>query len=134
MTSGRHGVRDNLEEFINIYRNEVSLWQIKNKDYHNRDKKTAAYNKLIEQYKKIEPNANRDMIVKKLNGLRTNYRKEKKKVEESTRSGAGTNDIYVPTLWYYDLLKFLDDDQGTPRGSRSNIDENDSSQVSMFTT
>lgn len=34
------------------------------------------------------------MIVNKLNGLRTNYRKEKK-VEESTRCGAGSNDIYV---------------------------------------
>lgn len=125
-----HGVREILEEFINIYRNEPCLWQIKNQDYHNRDKKTAAYNKLIAQYKKIEPNANRDMIVKKMNGLRTNYRKEKKKVEESKRSGTGTNDVYVPTLWYYHLLKFLDDDQAMPRSSRSNMDENDCSQVS----
>lgn len=131
-TSERHGVRDIVEEFINIYRNEPCLWQIKSKDYHHRDKKNAAYNKLIEQYRKLEPNANRDAVVKKLNALRTNYRKEKKKVEESTRSGAGTSDVYEPTLWYYELLKFLDDDQGTPRSARSNIDGVESSQVSTY--
>ncbi|CAH1959706.1 unnamed protein product [Acanthoscelides obtectus] len=71
------------------------------------------------------------MIVKKINDLRTNYRKEKKKIEESSRSGAGTNNVYVPTLWYYDLLKFLDDDQGTLRSSRSNIVEDDSSEETI---
>lgn len=103
---------------------------MKNKDYHNRAKKRAAYNKLIEQYKKIEPSANREMIVKKINGLRSNYRKEKKKVQES----ASNNDGYETTLWYYDLMKFLDDDHqdGTPRPSLSIKEE--SSQVSTFNT
>ncbi|KAF9802910.1 hypothetical protein SFRURICE_015507 [Spodoptera frugiperda] len=128
-TSERHGVRGIIEEFINIYRNEPCLWQIKSKDYHHREKKNAAYNKLIEQYRKLEPSANRDAVVKKLNALRTNYRKEKKKVEESIRSGAGSSDVYEPTLWYYKLLKFLNDDQETSRFSRSNIDGDESSQL-----
>nr|CAH7746859.1 unnamed protein product [Callosobruchus chinensis] len=79
------GVRDIMAEFINIYRNEPCIWQIKN-DYHNREKRAAAYNKF------------RDMVVKKINGLRTNYPKEKKKVEDSTRSGAESNEVYIPTL------------------------------------
>ena len=29
-----------------------------------------------------------------------------KKVMESQRSGSSKDDIYVPTLWYYDLLLF----------------------------
>nr|CAH7739455.1 unnamed protein product [Callosobruchus chinensis] len=103
-----------MEEFINVYRNKPCIWQIKNKDYHNRENRAAAYNKLIEQYKKIEPNASRDIVVKKINGLRTNYHKEKKKVEKSTRSGVGSNEDYcIPTLWYYDtrIMRFLDGDQ-----------------------
>ncbi|GBP09543.1 hypothetical protein EVAR_76553_1 [Eumeta japonica] len=129
-TTERHGVRDIMEEFINIYRNEPCFWKIKSTDYHHRDKKNAAYNKLIEQYRKLEPNANRDVVVKKFNALGTNYRKEKRNVEESTRSGAGTSEVYEPTLWYYELLKFLDENQGTLRFSRTNIDEIESSQES----
>lgn len=124
------GVREIMKEFINIYRNEPCLWEIKSKDYRDRNKKAAAYDKLIQQYRKLESKANRDVIVKKLNILRTNYRKEKRKVEESNRSRSGTNDVYVPKLWYYNLLKFLNDDHGTPESSRSDIEENHSSRVS----
>lgn len=58
--------RDVLEEFIQICRNETCLWNVKNKDYHNRNKRSAAYCKLIEKLKEIEPNADRDMVTKKL--------------------------------------------------------------------
>lgn len=27
----------------------------------------------------------------------------------STQTGAGIDDVYVPTLWYYELLTFLDE-------------------------
>lgn len=125
-----YGFRRILEEFIDTYRNQPCLWQMKHEDYHNREKKTNAYNKLIVLYKKIEPKADRDTIVKKINALRTTYRKEKKKVEESKLSGTE----YVPTLWYFNLLKFLDDDQTMIKSSRSSVDEIDCYQVSSYLT
>lgn len=45
-----------------------------------------------------------------------------KKVNASTRSGAATDDIYEPTLWYFHLLDFLSD-QETPRETVSNFDD-----------
>ncbi|CAJ0963028.1 unnamed protein product [Ranitomeya imitator] len=42
------------------------------------------------------------------------YKKEVNKVEKSQKSGAGTDDVYVPNLWYYDLLAFTRD-QEIPR-------------------
>ncbi|XP_031337628.1 uncharacterized protein LOC116182990 [Photinus pyralis] len=45
-----------------------------------------------------------------------------KKVLDSKRSGAGEDDVYVPTLWYYDLLLFTVD-QEMPTQSISNTDE-----------
>lgn len=57
-----------------------------------------------------------------MNSLRSSYRKEKKKVAESQKSGSGADDLYVPSLWYYKLLAFLDD-QETPRSPISNFDE-----------
>ncbi|CAH0549566.1 unnamed protein product [Brassicogethes aeneus] len=54
--------------------------------------------------------------MQKLQNLRTAFRKELRRVEESKRSGAGYDDIYVPKLWYYDLLLFTCDDV-LPRAS-----------------
>ncbi|PIN97810.1 hypothetical protein AB205_0157600 [Aquarana catesbeiana] len=38
--------------------------------------------------------------------MRSTYLREHKKVQDSLRSGAA-DDIYVPSLWYYDRLHFL---------------------------
>ncbi|XP_050665459.1 uncharacterized protein LOC126965743 [Leptidea sinapis] len=113
-----------LEDFIEMYRSNPCLWQIKNKDYHNRDKKEAAYKLLIEKLREIEPGANKDVVVKKINNLRSNVRKEKKKYEQSLKSGASADDVYRIKLWYYDLFNFIHD-QCTPRESSSNLDSDD---------
>lgn len=47
-----------------------------------------------------------------------------KKVMESQRSGSSKDDIYTPTLWYYDLLLFTKD-QEIPTDSISNLGENE---------
>ncbi|CAK1597311.1 unnamed protein product [Parnassius mnemosyne] len=114
--------REVLCDFINIYRNEPCLWQIKNKLYHSRDKRNAALDKLVAKYKEVEESADRETVLKKINSLRTNYKKEKKKVENSKRSGAGADVIFEPKLWYFKELIFLDD-QIDPRTSCSNIND-----------
>ncbi|KAJ8968682.1 hypothetical protein NQ314_002173 [Rhamnusium bicolor] len=53
------------------------------------------------------------------------YCKALHKVNKSERSGAGTDEIYKPSLWYFKLL-FLLNDQETPRETISNIEDNDS--------
>lgn len=121
--------RDVLEEFLHIYQNESCLWNIKNKDYHNRDKRSAAYCKLIEKLKEIEPNADRDLVTKKINSFRTAFKKEYHKVAESLKSGAGTDEIYTPKLWYYNQLSFLKE-QCIPRSSRSNMSDHVEFEVS----
>jgi hypothetical protein len=48
--------------------------------------------------------------------------KELRKVIKSARSGASADDPYKPSLWYFDLLSFLID-QENPRESISSIEE-----------
>ncbi|XP_030022585.2 uncharacterized protein LOC115441812 [Manduca sexta] len=106
MTSeGRKGTIQLLEEFIKCYQSQPCLWDTQSKDYHDKMKKQVAYAKLLRIYQLLEPRADRMTVVKKINILRTNHRKEKKKVKESERSGNGT---YVPKLWYYHLFDFLE--------------------------
>jgi hypothetical protein len=66
--------REFLEEFIKIYESEPCLWQVKNKLHHDRVKKEAAYTRLIQKFKTIEPsNACKDSVVKKINNIRSTY-------------------------------------------------------------
>ncbi|PIO28021.1 hypothetical protein AB205_0131960 [Aquarana catesbeiana] len=37
------------------------------------------------------------------------YRREHNKIQDSLRSGAAADQFYVPKLWYYQKLRFLDD-------------------------
>lgn len=97
--------REFLEEFIAIYESETCIWQVKSKYYHDRIKKDAAYSRLIEKLKAIEPNASKDIVIKKINNLRSAYRKEIKKIKASIRSGAAGDSVYQPKLWYFNLLR-----------------------------
>ena len=56
--------RKTLDEFIEMYPTEECLWKVKSKEYHNRDKRNAAYKKLIQKLRETTPDANRDMVVK----------------------------------------------------------------------
>jgi len=94
-------------EFIALYRTFPELWKIKSEVYKNRIKKDAAYEKLAEKMKEIDPQANRDLVRNKINSLRTSYRRELKKIKSSQKSGAGTDDIYEPSLWYFNEIDFL---------------------------
>lgn len=106
--------REFLSDFIELYRNHECLWKIKSKEYSDKNKKNAAYNILIEKLKEVDLAANKDMVIKKINSLRTCFRKELKKYNNSLKSGSGTEEIQKPNLWYFDLLLFLSD-QETPR-------------------
>lgn len=128
MTTDNRGIRGHLEDFIKAYRSQPCLWAVKNKEYHNKDRKAVAYNKLLEVYINVDPNANRETIIKKINGMRTNYRKEKKKVEEFSSMGS----IYVPQLWYYESLKFLDDAMKSTGSSSIIVEEPDIFMVGIL--
>ncbi|CAG9822070.1 unnamed protein product [Phaedon cochleariae] len=55
----------------------------------------------------------------------SSYRKELKKIKDSQRSGASADDIYQPTLWYFELLQFTID-QKTATDSISNMESSTS--------
>lgn len=121
MGDSRYWSKDFVRHFIEIYKSYPCLWKVRSKDYTNKNLKNKAYEKLVEICKTIYPDANKDYVIKKIQSFRGSFRKEVKKVAESMRSGTGVDDIYVPTLWYYDLLLFTSD-QDIPTASISNMD------------
>lgn len=123
-SSAREGRdRQVLRDFISEYKDLTCLWDIRCKDYCNRDKKKCAYDKLLVVYKLLKPEATEEDVKKKINTLRSNFRKELKKIYESKRSGAGTDDIYQPSTWLFEELTFLADLE-KPVDSMSSINDN----------
>lgn len=112
--------KDCILRFIDMYRTFECLWKIKSKEYSNKQSKEKAYEKLVECCHEFDPTANKDTVTKKINNLRSSFRKELKKEQQSYLSGAGTNEIYESKLWYFKDLLFLRD-QETPRVGRSNL-------------
>lgn len=108
--------------FIDLYREKECLWKIKSRDYVNKQKKNEAYELLLEKLKERDSDATIETVKKRINNMRSVFRKEMKKISESKRSGASADEVYSPQLWYYSLLLFLKD-QETPRKSATNMDE-----------
>jgi hypothetical protein len=119
-----------LEEFIEMYKANPCLWNVKSKEYIDKNKKLLAYEKLAEKLREKDPAANKGSVVKKINNLRSSFRKEMKKVKASLHSGAGEDEVYKPHLWYYDLLLFLTN-QETPRDTVTNMDDSDGIEIEV---
>ncbi|XP_023312096.1 uncharacterized protein LOC111692357 [Anoplophora glabripennis] len=107
-------VRENSErEFISLlielYRDCPELWKVKSKDYFNRNKKSAALEKIVGALKKIKPDFSVIQLKQKINVLRTNFNREFKAIEGKKVSGTSTDDIPEPSLWYYNDMHFIKD-------------------------
>ncbi|KAE8603544.1 hypothetical protein XENTR_v10014363 [Xenopus tropicalis] len=111
---------DFLKEFIEAYHAQPCLWRVKSVEYSNRQKRKDAYEVLVELSKRVNPSANIDFVKNKISNIRTVFKKEFNKVQSSKKSGASTDEIYTPRLWYYELLSFTVD-QDVPRDSFSNF-------------
>lgn len=99
-----------IRGLIDIYRNHPCLWKTTSPEYTNKNFKNESYKVLVEYCKKYYNEADKTFVQQKIQNLRTAFRKELKKVEDSKRSGMGADDIYVPKLWYFELLLFTTDD------------------------
>ena len=51
-----------------------------------------------------------DEIWTKITHIRDERKRACKKIKMSKKSGAGTRDVYRPSIWFYDLCGFLEQD------------------------
>jgi hypothetical protein len=70
-------------------------------------KENEKYEHLLRKYRQRFPDADKNQLIKRLNSLRTNFRKELKRMKGSEKSGTGADDVVGPTLWYFEEIKFL---------------------------
>lgn len=119
------------EDFVCLYKQYTCLWDVNSKDYLNKAMKQSAYEDLITKCKEVYVNANKDFVCKRIANMRTSFRREYKKVQNSKRTGSGTDEIYKPSMSYYDLTMSLAEDELGRNGTSTEEDteEEESSEV-----
>ncbi|XP_047506707.1 uncharacterized protein LOC125050715 [Pieris napi] len=96
-----------LKEFILVLETLPEIWDSSNANIINKVKRANAYEQLLEIFRKIKPGATAKDVIAKINSLKSNYRKELKKITDSKRSGAAAENVYNPKSWVFHMLKFL---------------------------
>lgn len=72
--------REFVVDFIAKFREHPCLWQVTSKYYHNKQKRESALAELLILYKTKDPGATTDTVKKKIQSLRSSFRKENNKV------------------------------------------------------
>ncbi|KAL4720909.1 hypothetical protein ACJJTC_005648 [Scirpophaga incertulas] len=116
--------RDILIKLLELY--FPCLWDLSHKDYANRDARNQAYLIMLNVFKKNDSAATLKTLKTKLDNMRTSYKRERKKVEASKTSGAGNDEVHLPSLWYYEHLSFLDEKTTPTTEVIDNMDTNSS--------
>ncbi|XP_020809631.1 uncharacterized protein LOC110185234 [Drosophila serrata] len=96
-------------DFIDIYRTQPALWRRGSKEYGDKWLKGRGYDRLVAKLRERYPKADRQTAIKKINCLRTNYRREKRMVDMHRRAGEHCS----TTLWFFHQFSFLDESQHT---------------------
>lgn len=75
MSDKRYWSKQFTVEFLELHKEYPCFWKIKNKDYINKNLKKKDYDDLIKFCKKVFPEANKDIVTKKIQSFRGSFRK-----------------------------------------------------------
>ncbi|XP_063389498.1 uncharacterized protein LOC134675217 isoform X1 [Cydia fagiglandana] len=105
-------VKQTWIDFVESFLEARLLWDPKDENKNNKGLRADAYDKLLEQYQRIDESASLADMKNKLANMRTTFNRERKKVLESIENG--NESVYKPTLWYFDLFnRFVDPNPST---------------------
>ncbi|XP_065364787.1 uncharacterized protein LOC135957884 [Calliphora vicina] len=104
--------RKQILELIEVYRTLPALWDVRSPDYTNRRIKDVQYNILLQKYRESQPNADKNDLRRRINLLRTCYRREYRRTLNRKNDPNGP---YKPSLFYFNALdSFLNSVELTP--------------------
>ncbi|XP_031347811.1 uncharacterized protein LOC116174125 isoform X2 [Photinus pyralis] len=114
---------------IGLYEHHLCLYDVKNKFYSNKHARVEALNTIVGRLNE-EPGVNFtvDDVKKKIANLRSQFNHELSKINSSKRSGGGTDDLYEPSVWWFEYMAFIKKFIKTRKG-KSNLE----SQTQMDT-
>ncbi|XP_037937312.1 uncharacterized protein LOC119670932 isoform X1 [Teleopsis dalmanni] len=92
-----------LTSFLSCYKSHRELWDPKHEDYLNKNAKLPGYKALLKILRTVFIDATIHDVKKKINILRSGYRRELHKI----KMGQATGRSYTPKLWWFKYIDFL---------------------------
>ncbi|KAI8115983.1 hypothetical protein FF38_01498 [Lucilia cuprina] len=99
--------KNSVLKLINLWQEYPCLYNPRNQLYHNKHSRNEALEKITKNLQELIPDIKVNDVKVKISYLRSQYAREIQKQKEFTRSGMGTDEVYVPSVYWYDELKFL---------------------------
>lgn len=81
------GEREFLTLLRTLYRDHPELWQLRSKDYFNKNKKAKALQTIVDTLKPYKSDFAVEKLKQKMNILRTNFNKCYKAIKKIVRNG-----------------------------------------------
>lgn len=125
---------EQTEILLVLYEKYPLLWDSKNVNSKNVKLKEEAYDQLAEELRKeIEVNISKEVLKIRIKSVRDYYRKEYYKVIKSSTNGGEANEIYVPTVsWYNTADRILREVTGTAAAGKKYNKPFTNSLVSIY--
>ncbi|KAG8278616.1 hypothetical protein J6590_014171 [Homalodisca vitripennis] len=89
-------------KFVELYRDAECLWNLASPTYKNKQMRQAAIDNLVKDMGK--EGFGIQEAKQKIKNMRSTYNQELTKIKISTKSGAGSTDIYVPAVKWFAIL------------------------------
>lgn len=86
---------EQVSKLIEEYEKNVILYDTKSPKYHNKCLRQRAIESIKYALQVSRPGVTEVDIQKKINGIRNTYASERRKYIESTKSGAGTDEVNI---------------------------------------
>lgn len=80
-------------------------------------------NEILKKLNEVKPLTDLKALAKKINAYRTTFRTVHKKYNISCKSGASSDEVEEPTLWYYKILLPTVVTHGSARQSKNTLDD-----------
>ena len=103
----------------NLWNQYENLYNTQHPMYYSRDARQKSLESIVNSLSESGITATIKQVTKKLTDLKTYYGAQRRMVESSKTSGAGTSDVFTSSWKFYETLSFLND-SFTPRETKSN--------------
>lgn len=92
-------------KFVTLYKEAECLWNFFDPCYRNRDMRLDAFKHIVEEMNIA--GFTLDDVAKKIRSFRSTYNQELQKIKNSEKSGAGTGELYKPSLKWFDDMDYI---------------------------
>ena len=94
---------DESMKFVQLYKNHTNLWNCLDPHYKNRNLRQNSL-EVIRQEMGLKSTSD---VTKKIKSFRSTYHLEVMKIEKSRKSGSATDDIYKPSIKWFDSMDYI---------------------------